>query len=121
MKKKILIIILVILLLSVISIIFISNSKEKIKVNLKNISAITESFTITDSATEIEVKLKNDNLKEIKIQKVEAALYDTSNKKITTLEYTKALKLETKKEKIVQIKSNEKYPNTANIKYKIVI
>lgn len=118
MKNKRLIIILIIILI-ILTLILAINHKEKTKIDTKNIKAITESFTITDIGTQIDVKIKNNNKKETKIKNIKATLYDTSNKKIKVLEYTKEIKI--KKEKIIQITSNEKYPMTADIKYKISI
>ena len=118
MVNKKLILILTVILVIIITLLIVSNKKEE-KIDIKNIKAITESFTITDIGTQIDVKIKNNNKKEAKIKNIKATLYDTSNKKITVLEYTKEIKI--KKEKIIQITSNEKYPMTADIKYKIVI
>ena len=117
--RKILIPILIILIILTIIIVVLTNSNEtkQKEENLKNIKATTETFTLTDNGTEIEVKLTNKNEDSVKIKNVEATLYNTENKKITTLKYNKEITI--KKDKIIKITSKEKYPETANIKYKI--
>ena len=118
MKKKIPIIT-ILLIIALITNLFllVNKQKENEKIETTNIKATTESFTLTDNGTEIEVKIDNQNEKETTIKNIQAILYDSSNKEITTLEYKKEIKI--KKEKIVKITSNEKYPETATIKYKL--
>ncbi len=117
--KKIIIPILTILIILTIVIVVVthSNNTNQKEENIKNIKATTETFTLTDNGTEIEVKLTNKNEDSVKIKNVEATLYNTENKKITTLNYKKEITI--KKDKIIKITSKEKYPETANIKYKI--
>ncbi len=117
--RKVLIPILTILIILTVIIVVVthSNNTKQKEENLKNIKATTETFTLTDNGTEIEVKLTNKNEDSVKIKGVEATLYNTENKKITTLNYNKEITI--KKDKIIKITSKEKYPETANIKYEL--
>ncbi len=115
--KKIVIPILSILIILTIIIFVVthSNNLKQQEKNIKNIKATTETFTLTDNGTEIEVRLTNKNEDNVKIKNIEATLYNTENKKITTLNYNKEVTI--KKDKIIKITAEEKYPETANIKY----
>lgn len=116
--KKIIIPITVFSIILIIIVVIINTDNKEKESNIKNIKATTETFTLTDNGTEIEVKLENKNDSEIEIKGVEATLYDSSNKKITTLKYDKKIKIE--KNKIIKITSKEKYPETVDIKIKKV-
>jgi len=118
MKKIIIPLIIILIVLTIIIVLVTHSTHTKSKEeNLKYIKATTETFTLTDNGTEIEVKLTNKNEDNVIINGVEATLYNTENQKITTLNYNKEVTL--KKDKIVRITSKEKYPETATIKYKI--
>ena len=121
--KKILISILTILIILTIIILLLIGNKELKKGNkeeIKNIKATTETFTLTDNGTEIEVKLKNQNKKDIVINNINITLYDSENKKITTIKYNKKIELKESKEKIIKITEKEKYPATTGIEYKLI-
>ena len=119
--KKTLIATLTILIILTIIILLIGNKelKKGNKEDIKNIKVTTETFTLTDNGTEIEVKLKNKNKKDIVINNINITLYDSENKKITTIKYNKKIELKENKEKIVKITEKEKYPATTDIKYKL--
>ncbi len=117
MKKIIIPITVFSIILTIIIVVIINTDNKEKESNIKNIKATTETFTLTDNGTEIEVKLENKNEDSVEIKDVEATLYNTENKKITTLNYNKEVTI--KKDKIIKITSKEKYPETANIKYKI--
>ncbi len=119
MKKIIFITISTLILSSLIIVVIFNYNKNEKQTNRKNINATTETFTITDKGTEIEVKLINKNNHEILVKQIITTLYDSQNKKITFLNYKKEIQV--KKEKNIKITSKEKYPNTSSIKYKLYI
>lgn len=121
MKKIICITIpIVLILLSIIIVVMFNHNKVKSQTELENIKATTETFSIGDNGTEIDVLLKNNNDKDITVNEVEANLYNTQDKKIKTIKYSKKIVINGKKEKTIKIKDKEKLPSTAHVKYKII-
>lgn len=105
MKKKIVII--VIILLVLIFVVFnFQRGNQTINKKEKNIYCEMETYTITDTGTEIDVKLKNNNANEIKIDKMEISLYNTAKQEIKKI--TKNLKTKLMKNQETTIKLNLK-------------
>ena len=104
MKKIIFIIIPIILILLAVFIVVVYNKNEK-QTEFKNISTTTETFTITDNGTEIDVLIKNNNVKEIIINEIDVNLYNSQNKKIKTINYNKKIIIKSKQQKIIKIKT----------------
>lgn len=117
MKKTMIIIISILIILMTLIIVITKEEKQFQKQIINNVKTETQSFTLTDNGTEIDVKLINKNDGTIIIREIIAILYDSADKKITSLKYNKEIKL--KKEKTIKIISKEKYSNTATIKYKL--
>ena len=119
MKKIIIPIIVVLMILTIIILVVGNKEQQKDKQEIKNIKVTTQTFTLTDNGTEIEVKLKNNSAKEITIKHINITLSDSQNKKITTIGYNKKTTIKDNKEKTIKIVDKEKYPSTTNIKYKL--
>lgn len=121
MKKKVVLIIGIIVVLICILILIINNSKKEVEISDKNVCTIS-SFTLTDTGTEIEVRINNSSKENINLSKLHLDLYDSSNNKIKYIE--KSLDNEVKPNSNVSIKINEKdkYPSVAKLEcsvYKI--
>lgn len=120
MKKKLLITLSIIIVLLVLITLFIINmNKENREKEIEKVEVATETFTITDAGTEIEVLFDNKNSEDIIVSEVTTKLYDSLNKEITTLKYEKQIKIKANSRKTIKIISEEKYPSTAAIKYKL--
>ena len=122
MKKKIILIIGIVVVLICILILIINNSKkEEVKVSDKNACTIT-SFTLTDTGTEIEIKINNSSKENINLSKLNVDLYDSSNKKIKYIEKNLSNEVKPNSDVSIKINEKEKYPSIAKIEcsvYKI--
>lgn len=121
MKKIIFITIpIILILLSIIIVAMFNHNKTQSQTELENIKATTETFSIGDNGTEIDVLLKNENKKDVTINIIEANLYNTQNKKIKTIKYSKQTTVKGQKDVVIKIKSKGKFSETSQIKYKII-
>lgn len=121
MKKKIILIVGIIVVLICVLFLIINNSKKEVEISDNNACMIA-SFTLTDTGTEIEVRINNSSKENINLSKLHLDLYDSSNNKIKYIE--KSLDNEVKPNSNVSIKINEKdkYPSVAKLEcsvYKI--
>ncbi len=114
MKKKIFICLIIIVIIVIALVLFINYSNKKTVSKINTMCEIA-SFTLGDNGTEIEVKITNDTNKNLKLDSLNLDLYDTSNKKIKSL--NKKITRELKADNYISLKINfkEQYPETNTI------
>lgn len=121
MRKKVIISLIIVIAIIISLLIIVSQNKKTITKVKDNICEIS-SFTLGDNGTEIGITINNTTSKSINLNKVTVDLYDTSNKKIKSLNKTIENKVKPNSRISIKINDKEKFSSTANIKcslYKI--
>lgn len=114
-NKKIFICLIIIVIIAIVLGLFI-NCSNKETVSKINTTCEIASFTLGDNGTEIEVKITNDTNKNLKLDSLNLDLYDTSNKKIKSLNKKVTKELKVSNSVSLKINSKEQYPETNTIK-----
>ena len=113
-NKKIFICLIIIVIIVITLGPFINHSNKK-TVSKINTTCEIASFTLGDNGTEIEVKITNDTNKNLKLDNLNVDLYNTSNKKIKSLNKKVTKELKVGNSISLKINSTEQYPETNTI------
>lgn len=124
--KKILLIIPIMLIMIIGALVYlninntIDDNKSVEKINSEDINVITQTFTLTDNSTELNIKVENLKDTTTTVNELEINLIDENNEIIKT--YTKNINryINVGESAIINITFEEKYTNVSEIKYKIL-
>lgn len=89
-------------------------------IDLENVNITTQSFTITDTQTEISIKIENLKDTDISIKGIEITLLDSNNETIKTQQENISAEIKANESTIITIDLEEKYTNVSEIKYEIL-
>lgn len=124
--KKILLIIPIMLIMIIGALVYlninntIDDNKSVEKINSEDINVITQTFTLTDNSTELNIKVENLKDTTTTVNELEINLIDENNEIIKT--YTRNINryINVGESAIINITFEEKYTNVSEIKYKIL-